>query len=378
MVLMSHANNYYHAGSSGQQQIGAINGYTANTNFVVKVNFYGRGSHKAGEPVQYGQPIQLEHQATRKNLHSHNAKSPVTSQQEVTAFGTNGSGDLNDDWTIISTADANVGGVKTGQLVRLLHTSSRTFWLHSHDAKFKVVKDVGPEIQEVTACSPGDPNDYFVFTVTPSSPPKPEPVHPQPEPDYPKPDLANLKPEPLLYGQTVSLVHGNTKSILMSHLYNYYHTNTSGQQQVVASPDQNPNTTFVVKAANGSTTKFGEPVQYGHVIRLEHKATKKNLHSHRTVSPATGQQEVTAYGANGTGDSNDNWTLESKDSTTATGFLKPGDLIRLMHTNSGTHRLHSHGSKFKVVKDVGPDIQEVTAYPHPGDSNDIWSFTISP
>ena len=43
-----------------------------------------------GEPVQCGQEIRLQHQTTLRNLHSHHFTSPLSSSQEVSAFGENG------------------------------------------------------------------------------------------------------------------------------------------------------------------------------------------------------------------------------------------------------------------------------------------------
>jgi len=39
-----------------------------------------------------------------------------------------------------------------------------------------------------------------------------------------------------------------------------------------------------------------EPVKCGNIIRLQHLATSKNLHSHNFASPLSGNQEVSAYG----------------------------------------------------------------------------------
>lgn len=39
-----------------------------------------------------------------------------------------------------------------------------------------------------------------------------------------------------------------------------------------------------------------EPVKCGNIIRLQHLATLKNLHSHHFASPLSGNQEVSAYG----------------------------------------------------------------------------------
>lgn len=39
-----------------------------------------------------------------------------------------------------------------------------------------------------------------------------------------------------------------------------------------------------------------EPVKCGNIIRMQHLATSKNLHSHHFASPLSGNQEVSAYG----------------------------------------------------------------------------------
>ena len=53
----------------------------------------------------------------------------------------------------------------------------------------------------------------------------------------------------------------------------------------------------------------GTPVECGRKIRLEHAQTGKNLHSHLFTSPISGQQEVSAYGEAGDGDTGDNCTF---------------------------------------------------------------------
>ena len=45
-----------------------------------------------------------------------------------------------------------------------------------------------------------------------------------------------------------------------------------------------------------------EPVKCGEVIRLQHLSTKRNLHSHLFQSPMSRNQEVSAFGENGLGD----------------------------------------------------------------------------
>jgi dolichyl-phosphate-mannose--protein O-mannosyl transferase len=54
------------------------------------------------EPIQCGQVIRLTHLASLKNLHSHNVRSPLSRQQEVSAYGEgDGMGDNGDDWKVV-------------------------------------------------------------------------------------------------------------------------------------------------------------------------------------------------------------------------------------------------------------------------------------
>ena len=53
------------------------------------------------EPIACGQKIRLEHLATKKNLHSHLFSSPLSDQQEISAFGVEGEGDSGDVWVVI-------------------------------------------------------------------------------------------------------------------------------------------------------------------------------------------------------------------------------------------------------------------------------------
>lgn len=65
-------------------------------------------------------------------------------------------------------------------------------------------------------------------------------------------------------------------------------------------------------------------------MRLEHVATKKNLHSHLVSSPLTGKQEVSAYGDHkGEGDTGDNWVLICQND-----FWERDDTIMLKHVDT--------------------------------------------
>uniref|UniRef100_A0A8C5MX38 Stromal cell derived factor 2 n=1 Tax=Leptobrachium leishanense TaxID=445787 RepID=A0A8C5MX38_9ANUR len=54
-----------------------------------------------GAKVKCGQSIRLMHVNTGRNLHSHHFSSPLSGNQEVSAFGDDGEGDILDDWTVL-------------------------------------------------------------------------------------------------------------------------------------------------------------------------------------------------------------------------------------------------------------------------------------
>lgn len=47
---------------------------------------------------------------------------------------------------------------------------------------------------------------------------------------------------------------------------------------------------------------YRAPIKCGDIIRLQHLPTGKNLHSHYFQSPLSGNQEISAYGEDGTCD----------------------------------------------------------------------------
>lgn len=57
-------------------------------------------AYERGQPIKCGEQIRLFHLSTRRNLHSHLFQSPLSNNQEVSAFGENGDGDDGDVWII--------------------------------------------------------------------------------------------------------------------------------------------------------------------------------------------------------------------------------------------------------------------------------------
>jgi hypothetical protein len=168
------------------------------------------------------------------------------------------------------------------------------------------------------------------------------------------------------YGSTIKLSHVWSGSTLHSHGWNYEHPGTSGQQQVTAWDWHDDNDWFRVKGPHGQPENYrvGEPVQNGHIIRLEHVQTRKHLHSHSGFpSPVTHQQEVTCFGNAGIGDGNDNWRVELE--------VSPWDVnrrLKLIHVPTN-YALHSHRGYSHPTWTRGQ--QEVTCFGS-RDANDWW------
>jgi hypothetical protein len=169
------------------------------------------------------------------------------------------------------------------------------------------------------------------------------------------------------YGDIVKIKHVLTNTHLHSHAINYGHPNSSGQQQVTAFGGADDNDFWIIKPEHGNNTRTGA-IQHGAVIRLEHQLTRRNLHSHAGIpSPASGQQEVTCFGDNGNGDSNDNWRIEIEGG----GTWAVNRRIRLIHVNTN-HALHSHAGWSHPDWTAGQ--QEVTGFGG-RDDNDLWVLT---
>eukprot|EP00527_Entomoneis_sp_CCMP2396_P003781 CAMPEP_0198143206 /NCGR_PEP_ID=MMETSP1443-20131203/6031_1 /TAXON_ID=186043 /ORGANISM="Entomoneis sp., Strain CCMP2396" /LENGTH=234 /DNA_ID=CAMNT_0043806393 /DNA_START=20 /DNA_END=724 /DNA_ORIENTATION=- len=79
------------------------------------------------EPIMCNTPIRLTHLDTKRNLHSHGVKSPMSRQQEVSAYGVgDGKGDGGDDW-IIRCIAPNSKYWKRGESFHLFHRDTAKF-----------------------------------------------------------------------------------------------------------------------------------------------------------------------------------------------------------------------------------------------------------
>jgi hypothetical protein len=171
---------------------------------------------------------------------------------------------------------------------------------------------------------------------------------------------------PVKYGAQVLLKHSATGVFLKSVPKVYTHPKSSGQQIVGGEGVADDYCVWLVKGphATGNNFPIGKEVRHGDRIRLEHVRTGRNLHSHSAPSPLTSQQEVTAYGAAGNGDSNDDWVVDLG----AHGTWELGSSVCLLWCTTN-FALHSHKGYSSPVYTDG--LQEVTSNIK-SDANDIW------
>lgn len=169
------------------------------------------------------------------------------------------------------------------------------------------------------------------------------------------------------YCKTIKVKHSATSKTLHSHAFNYGHSGSSRQQQVTAFEGYDDNDLWLIKGPHGQAEDFraGQPVQDGDIIRLEHRLTRRNLHSHGGIpSPVTRQQEVTCFGGFGIGDSGDNWRIEIEGG----GIWTLANRFRFIHVGTN-HALHSHEGFSHPQWTRGQ--QEVTGFSG-RDENDWW------
>ncbi len=72
-----------------------------------------------GTPIKCDTIIRILHVTTRRNLHSHDFSSPLSHNQEVSAYGEDGIGDEGDLWRVVCTSRNDYWLRKDG--IRLQH-----------------------------------------------------------------------------------------------------------------------------------------------------------------------------------------------------------------------------------------------------------------
>ncbi|KAM6464711.1 stromal cell-derived factor 2 [Liasis olivaceus] len=95
-----HSHDVRYGSGSGQQSVTGVTSVD-DSNSYWRVRGKSSSVCERGTPVKCGQTIRLTHINTGRNLHSHHFTSPLSSNQEVSAFGEDGEGDFLDDWTVL-------------------------------------------------------------------------------------------------------------------------------------------------------------------------------------------------------------------------------------------------------------------------------------
>ncbi|XP_061751063.1 protein O-mannosyl-transferase 2 isoform X2 [Nerophis ophidion] len=171
-------------------------------------------------------------------------------------------------------------------------------------------------------------------------------------------------PEYLAYGSTITL---KNLRIAGGYLHSHWHLYPEGvgakQQQVTAYLHKDYNNLWLVHRQKNTNSKWGAPdlVRHGDIIRLEHKETTRNLHSHLHEAPLTKKHfQVTGYGMNGTGDNNDLWKVEVCGGRKGDPLKVLRSKVRFLHKATGCI-LFSSG---KTLPKWGWEQVEVTCSPY--------------
>lgn len=141
-------------------------------------------------------------------------------------------------------------------------------------------------------------------------------------------------------GSVVKITHRQSEHNLHSHEIAY--GTGSGQQSVTAHGGRDDQgALWIVQEGNGQPDcTLSRPIVCGSTIRLTHLQTMKNLHSHKFQSPLTKGQEVSAFGDKGQGDESDNWILECEGNSK---YWYHGIDVYFKHEATGGY-LYTHSS----------------------------------
>ncbi|MCJ8737007.1 hypothetical protein PDJAM_G00018840 [Pangasius djambal] len=168
----------------------------------------------------------------------------------------------------------------------------------------------------------------------------------------------------LAYGSVITV---KNLRIAGGYLHSHWHLYPEGvgaqQQQVTAYLHKDYNNLWLVKRPDDDDDPTGTPelVRHGDIIRLEHKETTRNLHSHLHEAPLTKKHlQVTGYGINGTGDPNDLWQVEVCGGKKGDPVKVLRSKVRFLHRSTGCV-LYSSG---KMLPKWGWEQVEVTCSPY--------------
>ena len=145
----------------------------------------------------------------------------------------------------------------------------------------------------------------------------------------------------ITYGSAVKLVHKESSHLLHSHIITW--GSGSGQQSVTSTDSKSdPGSLWVVRGPSHSSVSFdiSTPIMCGSVISLEHATTGKILHSHLFKAPLSGNQEVSGFHENDTGN---NWIVECEGKDK---YWTRGHVVSFRHVDTSKYLSTSDQFKF--------------------------------
>ncbi|XP_010875236.1 stromal cell-derived factor 2-like protein 1 [Esox lucius] len=117
-----HSHDVKYGSGSGQQSVTGVES-ADDANSYWRIRGKPNGTCQRGAPIQCGQAIRITHMTTGRNLHTHHFSSPLSNNQEVSAFGENGEGDDLDVWKV--QCDGSVW--ERDEVVRFKHVGTSAF-----------------------------------------------------------------------------------------------------------------------------------------------------------------------------------------------------------------------------------------------------------
>ncbi|CAF1138147.1 unnamed protein product [Rotaria sp. Silwood1] len=132
-----HSHDVKYGSGSGQQSVtGTPNADDVNSYWQVQGENCDRGT-----PIKCDSIIRLFHVTTRRNLHSHDFASPLSHNQEVSAYGEDGLDNEGDKWKVICTSRndywSRQDGIRLQHIVtgKYLHLTGDTYGRPIHGQK---------------------------------------------------------------------------------------------------------------------------------------------------------------------------------------------------------------------------------------------------
>lgn len=118
-----HSHDVKYGTGSGQQSVTGVEAADdVNSHWVIKAPT--GSSCERGAAIKCGDTIRLQHLTTNRNLHSHIFTSPLSGNQEISAYGDDsGEGDTGDHWEVLCSSDIWTRDSR----VQLKHTDTQKF-----------------------------------------------------------------------------------------------------------------------------------------------------------------------------------------------------------------------------------------------------------